>query len=235
MKKNVSVFVYLLTMVLFIVLAGSCSKDDASDAHKTVKDVEGNKYKIVTIGTQTWMAENLRTTKLNDGSDIPLASNKGHWAVLGTPGYCWYNNDAAKYKAKYGAIYNYFTVQTAKLCPEGWHVSTDAEWSTLTKYLTGEFGDPNRPGDKLKEIGTTHWKSPNTGATNQTGFTALPGGSRDNNGEFTDIGEYGYWWTSTQTKTYSAWSYYMGFKHRDVFRWEHDKNVGYSVRCVKYN
>ena len=118
------------------------------------------------------MAENLRTTKYNDGTPIPQVTDAAAWSNLMTPGYCWYNNDAAKYKETYGALYNWYTVNIGNLCPSGWHVPADTEWMVLTAHLGGE----KISGGKLKETGTLHWDKPNLRATNETGFTALPGG-----------------------------------------------------------
>jgi uncharacterized protein (TIGR02145 family) len=116
------------------------------------------------------------------------------WAALTTPGYCWYDNDSVSYKNRYGALYNGYAVITNKLCPSDWHVPSDEEWTKLTNYLGGEM----YAGDRLKEIGTDYWVSPNTGATNESGFTALPGGFRYYDGLFHDFGFSGYWWTSTE-------------------------------------
>jgi len=196
----------------------------------TVTDIDGNVYNTVTIGTQVWMAENLKTTKYNDNTSIPLVTDNTAWAALTTSGYCWYNNDAATYKATYGALYNWHTVNTGKLCPTGWHVPTDAEWTTLTTYLGGE----GVAGGKLKETGTAHWISPNTGATNETGFTALPGGFRDYNGPCYYIGSYGLWWSSTEySTTSSAWRRTMHYDNTSVLRDYFDKRLGFSVRCVR--
>ena len=118
-----------------------------------VTDDDGNVYHSVTIGTQVWMVENLKTTKYNDGTSIPLVTDATDWHNLLTPGYCWNNNDEATYKATYGALYNWYTVNTGNLCPTGWHVPGDAEWTTLTTYLGGE----DVAGGKLKEVGITHW------------------------------------------------------------------------------
>jgi uncharacterized protein (TIGR02145 family) len=138
----------------------------------TVTDIDGNIYHTVTIGTQVWMVENLKTTKYRNGDPIPNVTGNA-WAALTTGAYCWYNNDAATYKATYGALYNWYAVADSRnIAPTGWHVPTDAEWTTLTTFLGGE----SVAGGKLKETGTNHWTSPNTGATNETGFTALPGG-----------------------------------------------------------
>jgi uncharacterized protein (TIGR02145 family) len=195
----------------------------------TVTDAEGNIYKTVTIGTQTWMAENLKTTKYNDGTTIPLVTDGTAWGALSTPGYCWYGNNAATYKATYGALYNWYTVNTGKLCPTGWHVPTDEEWITLTDYL----GGASVAGGKLKELGTVHWASPNAGATNATGFSALPGGYRYDYGPFNYIGSNGSWWTSNGIYTYDAWFRYMNYNNSGVSSYSTSKKNGNSVRCLR--
>jgi len=197
----------------------------------SVSDVDGNSYSTVTIGTQVWMAENLRTTKYKDNTAIPLVTDNTAWFNLSTPGYCWYNNDAATYKGTYGALYNWYTVNTGKLCPTGWHVPTDAEWTTLTTYLGGE----GIAGGKLKETGTSHWLGPlNTGATNTTGFTAVPGGSRAFFGAFDGgIRGIGDWWSSTESSTAGAWYRIMSNFLTSVDRSDSPKRSGLSVRCVR--
>jgi uncharacterized protein (TIGR02145 family) len=115
------------------------------------------------------------------------------------------------------------------VCPTGWHLPSDAEWTELTDYLGGE----SVAGGKLKETGTTHWASPNFGATNETGFTALPGGNRNKDGTFSNIGNYGYWWSATEGSAASAWYRYVGFDYSDVSRFYYYKEVGFSVRCLR--
>jgi uncharacterized protein (TIGR02145 family) len=195
-----------------------------------VSDIEGNTYKTVTIGTQTWMAENLRVARYKNGTAIPLVTDPTAWVGLTTPGYCWYNNDEATNKATYGALYNWYTVITGNLCPTGWHVPTDAEWTTLTTYLGGE----SVAGGKLREVGTAHWASPNTGATNETGFTALPGGYRYYTGTYLTIGYAGYWWSSTGSSATNAWYRYMYYYNPLVSRDGYgSKESGFSVRCLR--
>jgi uncharacterized protein (TIGR02145 family) len=193
-----------------------------------VTDIDGNIYPTVKIGEQVWMAENLKVTKYNDGTAIPNVTDNTVWAALTTGAYCWYNNDATTYKATYGALYNWYAVNTNKLAPTGWHVPIDEEWTTLTNYL----GGVDVAGGKLKEVGTTHWQSPNTGATNETSFTALPGGYRDNN--YTDIKNISGFWSSTiypqwnaaldRIFIYSITSVYIGNPR--------SRANGLSVRCV---
>jgi uncharacterized protein (TIGR02145 family) len=176
----------------------------------TVTDIDGNIYHTVTIGSQVWLVENLKVTQYNDGTPIPLVTVGTDWGNLTTPAYCWYNNSYATYGSVYGALYNWYAVNTGKLCPPGWHVPTSAEWTVLTNYLGGE----SEAGGKLKETGTTHWASPNTGATNETGFTALPGGSRYNTGSFQlNITFNGLWWSSTGYSTSNATYLVMSYNN----------------------
>jgi len=198
-------------------------------ASETVKDIDENEYKTVKIGNQTWMVKNLKTTKYNDGTTIPLVTGGAAWAALSTPGYCWYENEESSFKPSYGALYNGYAVSTCKLCPTGWHVPSDAEWTALRTYL----GDENVAGEKLKESGTTYWISPNTGATNQSGFTALPGGLRYHDGLFHDFGFSGYWWSSTEYSASRAFFFYMDYEYSNVFRFNNLKKIGFSVRCIK--
>jgi len=194
----------------------------------SVTDIEGNVYNTVIIGTQIWMAENLKTTKYRNGTSIPNVTDATSWDNLTTPGYCWYNNDDAN-KSTYGALYNWHTVNTGKLAPTGWHVPTDTEWSTLTTFLGGE----SVAGGKLKETGTTHWISPNIGATNEIGFAALPGGDHGSNGAFGYDGVYGSWWSSTEDSSSGAWTRSMRNSLSGVYRFGSSKEYGFSVRCVK--
>ncbi len=199
-----------------------------------IADIDGNLYNIVKIGTQLWLKENLKVTKYKDGNVIPNVTDNTAWSGLSNGAYCWYNNDATTYKNTYGAIYNWYTLSTGNLCPTGWHTPTDAEWHQMILFL-----DPGAvltsteskvAGGKLKETGTTHWQSPNTGATNETGFTALPGGDRDINGAYNRIGTSGKWWCSDNT---TAWYRNLEFNIADVLRVSPNKINGYSVRCIK--
>jgi uncharacterized protein (TIGR02145 family) len=195
---------------------------------KIVTDVEGNVYKTVTIGKQVWMAENLKTIRYSDGKNIPLVTDEKAWDSLTTPSYCWYNNDEVTYKNTCGALYNWYTVNTGKLCPTGWHVPTDAEWTTFTNYL----GGATVASGKLKETGFTHWGSPNAGATNETNFTALPCGVCGG-GKFNSIRTGGFWWSATESNNDKAWSRYLINSFSDVPRFDNNKKAGYSVRCVR--
>jgi len=213
----------------------------------TVTDLDGNTYKTIQIGAkkgtkaaQVWMAESLKATKFNDGTDIPLVTDNSAWTTLTTPAYCWYNNDETTYKDIYGALYNWYAVGTGKLCPTGWHVPSDEEWHQLvlfcdpTALLTSY--ESMTAGLKLRETGTTHWASDDL-ATNETGFTALPGGYRyDELGNFNHMGGKGFWWSSTQVQgpsgSISAWHREM-IAGGPVSRLNYGKKSGFSVRCVK--
>jgi uncharacterized protein (TIGR02145 family) len=168
-------------------------------------DIDGNAYPTISIGTLELMAENLRVTHYLNNDPIPNELNGVAWASLTTGAYCWYNNDQTT-NAKYGALYNWFTVIDSRgLCPSGWHVPTDAEWTTLTTYLGGELV----AGGKMKSVSAL-WDSPNTDATNNSGFSGLPGGVRDDiNGAFSFLGGSGYgggyFWSSSQSTSIMAW------------------------------
>lgn len=196
-------------------------------------DIDGNVYKTLIIGNQVWMAENLRTTRLNDNTAITYTPDNTDWAkdsLLMTPAYSWFKNDIAN-KVTYGALYNWYTVNTGRLCPTGWHVPSEAEWTTLTFYSGGE----NIASGMLKESGLNHWRSPNEGASNKFGFTALPGGYRSGwySGSFRTKGYYGWWWTSTETNLKSARLRLMTYDAGNISKGTGLKNNGYSVRCVK--
>jgi uncharacterized protein (TIGR02145 family) len=220
-----------LHILLFaIVTVIACEKDN--DDKNTVTDYDGNVYHSVQIGTQVWMVENLKTTHYNDGSAIPLITNNSAWQNLTTDGYCWYNNDEGTNKDTYGALYNWVALNTGKLCPSGWHVPTDDDWMILANYL----GGLQYAGGKLKETGTSHWNSPNTDATNQTFFTALPGGFRAGTGGFAFMGEIAYWWSSTEyiINNTEAWYYLIHYDQGIMEKWQADKSVvGFSIRCIK--
>jgi uncharacterized protein (TIGR02145 family) len=201
----------------------------AGTIYNKVTDVNGNSYNTIVIGTQTWMAENLKTTKLNDGTDIPLVTNGTTWGTLLTPAYCWYNNDEATYKVTYGALYNWYTANTGKLCPSGWHIPSDAEWTTFTDY----FGGLSIAGGKMKEAGTSHWISPNIGATNESGFTGLPAGYRDKTSGFLNIGTYALWWALTGINSTDSWGRGLYNLDATVYRSNYYNNHGFSVRCLK--
>ena len=203
---------------------------------------DGNEYNWVQIGDQVWMAENLAylpsVNMVADGSEDAAGS---YYYVYGYDGTNVADAKATDNYATYGVLYNWTAAMDGEassttnpsgiqgVCPAGWHLPSDAEWTELTDYL----GGTSIAGGKLKETGTTHWASPNTGATNETGFTALPGGYRYNNGAFYDIGYAGYWWCATEINATNAWYRYMDYDYSDVLSYYYDKEVGFSVRCLR--
>jgi uncharacterized protein (TIGR02145 family) len=229
MQKKTHKLFYLI-IVIALLLTNSCKKDDNNNDQGlsgTVTDIDGNVYHTVTIGTQTWMVENLKTTHFNDSTAIPLVESM-EWTGLKTSGYCWYNNNSAMYKATYGALYNWYAASNSKICPKGWHVPSNDEWATLINYLGGE----SEGGGKLKETGTTHWTSPNSGTDNSKGFTALPGGNRYY-GNFLGLGTYGIWWSSTEFNSAFAWYRTMLNSENAVPANNINKTYGFSIRCLK--
>lgn len=192
-----------------------------------VSDADGNIYKWIKIDDKIWMAENLKTTKYNDGTDITNITDWSEWYNLSSGAYCWYDNDSANYADTYGALYNWYTVESVNLCPSGWHVPTHEEWTLLTDYL----GGINVAGDKLKEAGATHWVT-NNEATNETGFTAIPGGYRNEYGFFEEIYN-GFWWSATERYTDEAWRRRMESSYSNVSVLSDKKLYGISVRCLK--
>lgn len=191
-------------------------------------DYDGNAYLTVTLGTQTWMEENLRVTHYRNGEAIPNVTDNGAWAGLSAGAYCWYDNDQGT-NAKYGALYNWYTVNDSRgLCPQGWHVPTDAEWTTFTSYL----GGTSVAGGKMKSLSAL-WASPNTNATNNSGFSGLPGGGRNDSGVFDGIGGYSRWWTSTASTSTNAWRRVLVSSDGYVYVYYDHKRSGFSVRCIR--
>jgi uncharacterized protein (TIGR02145 family) len=197
-----------------------------------VLDIDGNVYKTVTIGTQTWMASNLQTTKYNDGTRIEYL-----YQPESTAGYSWYMDDITTYGYTYGGLYNWHAVNSGKLCPAGWHVPTNAEWDVLVDELGGEL----IAGGKLKYNGANFWLNPNTDATNSSGFGALPGGTSfwlvsstpDADIYYELIWRTGYWWSSTTETESSAWYRSMSFDNAKVYKSYYSKSAKFSVRCIK--
>ena len=194
-----------------------------------IADADGNVYNTVIISDGIWMVENLRTTKFNNAIPISLITENSVWSALTTPSYCWYNNDPATNKQIYGGLYNWYAVNSGKLCPQNWHVASDIEWTAFTDFMAGEIN----AGGRMKETGTSHWLSPNTAATNDFGFTALPGGMRDINGDFSNVRIDGNWWSSTQYNTGNAWYRNINYNRGNMNRNYSGKSNGFSVRCIK--
>lgn len=188
-----------------------------------------NNYPIVQIGNQVWMAENLKTTKYNDGPSIPNLIDNLQWYNAEEGAYCWYNNNVSN-KDNYGALYNWYTVNTGKLCPGGWHVPSSEEWTILTNYLGGS----GVAGGKLKETGTVHWYPQHLATDNSSGFTAVGGGCRSySDGTFVALKNFGYWWSATETDLSNAGFFGLAASYINVYTGQRIKKMGYSVRCLK--
>lgn len=241
----------LYLIALFAIMINACEKEDISPVNKisqpvfnpgktygTMSDQDGNVYKTIVIGTQTWMAENLHATTYRDGSAIPEVRAAESWNTASEGAFCTYNNTySADTINCYGRLYNWYAVTDSRnLAPEGWHVPSLDEWVQLFDYLGG-LDD----GGKLKESNTTHWLNPNSGADNSTGFTALPGGMRggdrlngSENAPFGGAGESGIWWSSTEEPDWSAKStqLHYGDGRASVYGY-YSKESGLSIRCIK--
>jgi len=206
-----------------------------------ISDIEGNRYRIITIGSQVWMGDNLKTTTYSDGTPITNVTDQTEWERLTIPAYCWYNNDQATYKETFGALYNGYAVKTEKLCPEGWHVPTDAEWKTLEIYLgmteqevefSGYRGSDQ--GGQLKEEGFDHWAAPNLGAVDTYGFTALPAGNRvEDSRSFEGDSLTCWFWTSTNYTMNEIFRRLMRESEARISRSASYYQRGMSVRCIK--
>jgi uncharacterized protein (TIGR02145 family) len=208
--------------------AGNLQACNSGGGSGTVTDIDGNTYNTVVIGTQEWMAENLKVSKYRNGDNIVTGLSDAAWNTTTSGAFSIYDNDVAN-NAIYGKLYNWYAVADPReLCPVGWHVPSDTEWTTLENYLGGDFV----AGGKMKAVSTL-WVSPNTGATNSSGFTGLPGGFRNNGGTYVNIGSLGYWWSSTQSSSTYAWFrvlyYNLGYVGRNGF----PNRYGFSVRCVR--
>ena len=232
----------IIFISLFIFL--NCSKDDKNPIKPptsvTVTDIDGNSYQTVKIGDQWWMAQNLKVTHYRNGEAIPKITDNTEWLNLITGAYCNYNNspDSA---ATWGCLYNWYAVNdTRKIAPAGWHTPTDEEWNELEIFLGISRAEADTAvtrgtdeGGKLKESGTTHWASPNIGATNASGFTALPAGDRYYDGHFDNLRYYAIFWSSTGYDSDYAWDRHLYYDTSEVYRKDFSKRDGFSVRCVR--
>jgi uncharacterized protein (TIGR02145 family) len=196
-----------------------------------IADLDGNVYRTITMGTQTWMAENLRTTTMKDHTAISAVTDPADWASLAASAYCWYENVASNSEvaARCGALYNWNAVASGNLCPDGWHVPTQEEYRLLVDFVGGN----EIAGAKLKENGTKNWNRPNTLATNLSGFTALPCGGRSADGTFTGIGEAAFFWTTTELSATEGVSVVLSYNSAAYRELSPDRKAGLSVRCLK--
>ena len=214
-RKNL----FILPMFLVAFAAGQA---------QTVKDADGNIYSTTLIGKQIWMTENLKTTKFNDGKPIPYVPQEKAWDALRSPGYCWLENDITN-KEKRGALYNWFAVGTKKLCPVGWHVPTNDEWTQMIDNL----GDRETAGDKLKTTESGFWDYPFCHPSNDFDFSAVPSGLRLVSGVFPLFGKgRAVWWSSTANST-DAWNRGLSFDSSRAFKGDENLRYGFAVRCIK--
>lgn len=196
MKRSPHFFLMILGILFFPWMINA--QQENPNAGMPVRDLDGNVYRVIMTESGVWMADNLKTFKFNDGTPIPMNRDRKAWEKLKTPAFGWYINDIS-YTETYGAIYNWYAVGTGKLCPTGWHVPTEAEWTDLMDYAGGSEKSGDNPA-KLKEAGTAHWKAPNTGATNEIFFYALPAGEISYFNTDAERGTMTSWWTSTEDK-----------------------------------
>ena len=239
MKNKSKIFYQLLIVTaLVVILSSGCTKEnnDPATIQLNMTDRDGNTYKTIVIGTQTWMGENLKTTKLIDNTDIANVSVNASWIGLTTPGYCWYKNDEAN-KAVYGALYNWYAVETGKLCSAGWHVPTDADYDTLELYLGLPAAQVNLWGSRGTDQGVqmksvTGWAADENG-TNTSGFSALPGGYRyAADGSFYAVGSMTYWWSSTEDRLDTSWYRRLDGGSTDIYKAATSKAAGKYIRCI---
>ena len=201
-----------------------------SKLSETTSYPNGTATPVQTICCQSWMTKNLDVATYRNGDPIPKVTDNAAWAALTTGAYCYYNNDSATYAATYGKLYNWYAVNDPRgLAPEGWHVPTDFDWTTLENCLGGAAV----AGGAMKETGTIHWTTPNTGATNISGWAGLPGGTRSGGGAFSSVGNNGYWWSSTGNDATTAWYRFLYYINGNIGRYNPLKTNGFSVRCLR--
>jgi len=234
------VLFYILLLFQLLIYSTGCESflsepskqltEDYTGQIDTIFDIDGNAYKTVGIGSQIWMAQNLRTKKLNDGTIIPQVKADSIWDFYPHIAYCFYKNDSIYNSKIYGALYNYYTVKSGLICPVGFHVPDDSEWAVLVKFMGGN----EKAGGKLKDYYTSYWSDPNVCFANDYGFAALPGGRRSHyKGVFSSIRDMGYWWTNTSKNDFYAYARSLYNFNTLVNRNESSYGDGYSIRCIK--
>lgn len=226
----ISISTAIILLVVLVLFGCNNNPTEPDPEIETVTDIDGNTYQTVRIGDQWWMVENLKVTHYRNGDPITNVTGGLEWVQLEqltTGAYCNYNNDENNV-ATYARLYNWYAIDDSRnIAPEGWHVPSDTEWQILVDYLGGVAV----AGGKMKETGTTHWMSPNTDATNESGFFALPGGHRSS--DFLGIQRHGGWWSSTEYDTWSAQNLYLVYDSRNVTLIRDAKWYGLSIRCIR--
>jgi uncharacterized protein (TIGR02145 family) len=234
-RTNYKHYSAIIIGLLIHVILTSCEETvpiiypDYTGQRDVIYDFEGNKYKTIGIGSQIWMAENLRSTKLNDDTEIKYLEDSLAWTTISEPGYSWYDNDTSL-KIPYGGLYNWRAINSGKLCPSGWHIPSEGEWRALINRLGGE----NVAGGKLKVIGSDYWNCRNYYATNSTQFNAVPSGDFFYN-NFGSLGKWCHWWSSTQTDTIRITTVDLPCSSSVAFIGPEGQiySCGLSVRCIK--
>ena len=219
-KNKMLITILMISLILSFGINKSISQ---------VTDIDGNTYKTVKIGTQEWMTENLNVEHYRNGDPIPEVKDLKEWERLTTGAWCYYDNDSKNGKT-YGKLYNGYAVNDPLgLEPNGWHIPREAEWTKLSEY----FGGKEVAGGKLKA--TTLWWSPNAGATNESGFTAFPGGATGLDPMFGKVGKYGWFWSCSVNldKDYDAYCRYLDYDDPNFFHTYINKFAGMSCRCIK--
>lgn len=237
----------LITLILGIAFLFGCTSNNNSNSDSTTysytqgeiaTDIEGNTYPtiVTNCSNQRWMQKNLNVSRYKNGDVIPQVTDPAQWNGLTTGAWCYYNNNSILGPI-YGKLYNWFAVIDPRgLAPQGWHIPSDAEWTTFTTCLGGDFSPRGElvAGGKMKEVGTTHWQTPNTDATNTSGFSGLPGGLRQSGGSGFAFGLNGAWWSSTSLlDNQNAYSRYLSYDWGQVNRGTSLKYMGFSIRCIK--
>jgi len=239
MKQIISVF-------LFLLLNNFCFNQDyvsivpinkgktsslyvgAISSKEVIKDIDGNEYKLVKLGKQVWFKENLKTTKYSNGSEIKYVTDSMEWVTNVSGAYRNYDNDKEAYKDR-GKLYNWYTVSSKMICPQGWHVPSDADWLELIKFLEGF----ELAGNRLKDVDCKLWGRINPKSGFESGFEAVPSGYCSAFGWFSNVNDCTYWWSSTEASDKYAWLYYISRKNSIVKRENYNKRSGFSVRCLK--
>ena len=227
-------FYLIISSGSFLLFTLGCEK---GYENITITDIEGNIYQTDKIGNQFWMTENLRTARFNDSTSIPKVEDCVWWESLKSPGFCWYNNSPEINRNVYGALYNWYAVNSGRLCPSGWHIPTDNDWKILEKYLgmdqtETDASDWRGEGLAYKMKSTMDWNNDSNG-NNSSGFSGLPGGTRWPGCEFDNIKNMGCWWSATEKGEGEVWYRSLSSNVSTIGRVSAFKIWGLSVRCIK--
>lgn len=255
-SKYKSIYLSIIALLIVAVIINNCDSNDYNLTSTLfsnyeiqygggVTDIDGNFYQSVIIGKQEWMTENLKTSQYRDGTIIPNVTSNTQWTNLSSGAWAYYYNDESNHNS-YGKLYNWFAViNNNGLCPDGWKVPDDDDWKQLERFLgmreaevyarAVNRGESQNIGGLVKSKGTEYWQSPNRGATNESGFSGIPGGNRISGGNFNNISIHGFWWSSSEFNSSNAWYRLLNYNISGISRGSLDKRYGLSVRCLKIN